>query len=416
MKLLEQEQKHVEVVPSSGAAGSHIPALDGLRGIAILLVLVFHFDRYGNGLPFPSVLADTIFMKFSQAGWMGVDLFFVLSGFLITGILYDSKESDHYFRNFYARRCLRIFPLYYAALVLFLIILPWLFSAHAGLQSIKENAFWYWTYLSNLRSAYTGWHWFGAVNHFWSLAVEEQFYFVWPFVILFFKRRTLLRVCLALILGAVLVRVLLCLAGYTIAAYVLMPARMDALATGAFVALACRGPHGFARLANVAWPTASLMGVVLALIFVWRGGLFAHDVIFATIGYTLLAIFFGSILVLALVSTPSSILGRLFTSSGMTFFGRYSYALYVFHHPILFFIPGSLALSRIPKVLGSRLPAELLFIALATIVTVSIALLSWHLCEKQSLKLKRFFPYHSRKIQAAAVSLAPEQVPSITPG
>src|SRR5436309_520881 len=91
------------------ASATHLPALDGLRGVAILLVLAFHLWNLGN----PNVYLRTPLQKFAAAGWCGVDLFFVLSGFLITGILYDSKNSRHYFRNFYMRRILRIFPLYY---------------------------------------------------------------------------------------------------------------------------------------------------------------------------------------------------------------------------------------------------------------------------------------------------------------
>ena len=96
---------------SPGAPGSHIPALDAVRGVAILLVMVFHFSSYGHGLARSPLFIYRLYYLVSRAGWIGVDLFFVLSGFLITGILYDAKGSDRYFRNFYARRVLRIFPL-----------------------------------------------------------------------------------------------------------------------------------------------------------------------------------------------------------------------------------------------------------------------------------------------------------------
>src|SRR5262245_10664845 len=167
---------------SASKIASHIPALDGIRGIAILLVLLFHFGQYGHGLPYPAVFVDKLFHRICQIGWVGVDLFFVLSGFLITGILYDSKGRNHYFRNFYVRRCLRILPLYYFSLILFLIVLPKLFPLHTGFRSLRQDSFWYWTYLSNVRVAYRGWDSFGVLDHFWSLAVEEQFYLLWPIV------------------------------------------------------------------------------------------------------------------------------------------------------------------------------------------------------------------------------------------
>lgn len=378
-------------------AAIHVPALDGVRGLAILLVLLFHLGQFGHGLPFPSVLVDRVFYKACQAGWVGVDLFFVLSGFLITGILHDSKGSSHYFRNFYARRCLRIFPLYYLCLILFLLLLPKVFPLHSGFQSLRNDAFWYWTYLSNLWVARKGWDPFGVLDHFWSLAVEEQYYLIWPVVILIFKTRTLLQVCLAFIVGALLIRIGLRLADYGTAAYVLTPARMDALAAGAALALLARGPSGLSCLASRAKMVASLTGLVLGVIFFWRRGLSSQDFVVATIGHSLLACFFGSILVIALVSPPESSLGRLFTSPTLLFLGRYSYALYVFHYPILFFRPSFLSFTQVPRLFGSQLPAYVLWITLACLVLIALAWVSWQLWEKQFLKLKGLFPYESRE-------------------
>ena len=393
----------------------HIPTLDGVRGIAILLVLLFHFGQYGHGLPPPSVLVDKVFYKACQVGWIGVDLFFVLSGFLITGILHDSKEGAHYFRNFYARRCLRIFPLYYLFLALFLLVLPRLFPLHRGFQSLRHDAFWYWTYLSNVWVARKGWDPFGVLDHFWSLAIEEQYYLVWPVVIVIFKRRILLHVCWAFIVGALLLRIGLRVAGYGTAAYVLTPARMDALAVGAALALMARGPSGLSRFACLAWPTASLTGLALAVVYFWRRGLVSHDFVVGTIGHTLLACLFGSILLIVLVSPPESTLGKLFSSPTLLFLGHYSYALYVFHYPILFFRPSFLTFSGIPKLFGSQLHANLLYLVLATSLTVVLALVSWHLCEKQFLKLKALFPYQHGESKAKIAPLAREHLPSTTP-
>jgi peptidoglycan/LPS O-acetylase OafA/YrhL len=393
----------------------HLPALDGIRGGAILLVLLFHFGQYGHGLPPPTVLVDKIFYKACQAGWVGVDLFFVLSGFLITGVLYDSKGTFHYFRNFYARRCLRIFPLYYASLMLFVITLPRLFPAHHDLQSLRHGGFWYWTYLSNVWIAYKGWDPFGVLDHFWSLAIEEQFYLVWPVVVLIFKRRTLLWVCATFIGGALLMRTGLRLSGFEIAAYVLTPARMDALGVGALLALLARGPNGLSRVARLAWPVASSAGLALMAILFWRQGFSYYDVVVGTIGHTLLACFFGSMLLIALVSSPSSAVGKLLESPALVFFGDYSYALYVFHCPLVFFRPSFLSFASVPKPFGSQLLAHVLYLVLAILVSVLLALLSWHSCEKQFLKLKRLFPYQSGEIKPVRVLLARERLPSITP-
>jgi peptidoglycan/LPS O-acetylase OafA/YrhL len=369
-----------------------IRALDGVRGLAILLVLLFHFSSYGHGLPPASIAVDRMFQVLTRSCWVGVDLFFVLSGFLITRVLYDSKASTHYFRNFYARRVLRIFPLYYGALVLFFLVLPRLVPESNGIGARPSEAFWYWTYLSNIRIARDGWQ-YDALGHFWSLAVEEQFYLGWPVVILFFRRTTLIRICLCCIGGSLVARVALILAGYQPAAYVLTPARMDALAVGAVLALIARGPARLTGIGRWASPAAALLGLLLGAIFVWRRGMFAYDPVVSTLGLTLLACLFGTVLVLALTASRQQLLGRIFSSSVLCFFGRYSYALYVFHHPILFFKSGLLPLGWVPTVFGSLLLKMLVFVMTATALSIVLALMSWHLYEKQFLKLKRFVPY-----------------------
>lgn len=379
----------------SGETGGHVPALDGVRGLAILLVLTLHFSRYGHGLVPSDLFIDRLYYRVTGGGWIGVDLFFVLSGFLITAILYEAKGSDHYFRNFYARRVLRIFPLYYGALILFLVVLPWLWPNHAGLQSMAGDAKWYWTYLSNLKIARDGWPQYGALGHFWSLAVEEQFYLLWPLLVFMLNRRQLQITCVACMIVALAVRVVLNGQGNNAAAFVLMPARIDALAVGAYVALEARGSAGLHRLSRPAPPVALALCFSVLVMFALRKGFVAYDPLVSTIGHTIVAVLFGSVLVLALTLPGDSFLVRTFDSSFLSFFGRYSYGIYVFHHPILFLTAGIVPLGLIPSVLGSQLLRQLVFLAIATSVSVIIAFLSWHLFEKRFLKLKAFFPYPS---------------------
>src|SRR5688572_7958162 len=375
-----------------GERAGFVPALDGVRGFAILLVLVLHFSAYGHELPRSGLLIDQLYYRVAAAGWIGVDLFFVLSGFLITGILYDAKGSPHYFRNFYIRRTLRIFPLYYGALILFLVIFPLLWPNHGGLRSMQNDGWWYWTYLSNVKIAMDGWPQFGAIGHFWSLAVEEQFYLLWPLLVLAFRRRQLQMICLICIVVALAARVVLNIRGNNPAAFVFTPARMDALAAGAYVALAARETEGLRSLARFALPGAALMVVLAMVIVALRNGFAAYDPLVSTIGHTAIALLFAGVLVLVLTLSRETLLVRVFNSTPLRFFGRYSYGIYVFHHPLLFLFSGVVPLALIPTVLGLQLLRQAVFIVIATAVTTALALLSWHLVEKRFLMLKVHFP------------------------
>ena len=178
----------------------------------------------------------------------------MLSGFLITGILYDSRESPHYYRNFYARRSLRIVPLYFAVLFLAFVVVPQFH--HPKLEKWGHvrgiGQLWYWLFLSNWSIALgkTGFR-HGMVDLSWTLSIEEQFYLTWPLVVRSFSRRRLLRVCLGLVVVSAAVRLAWCSRGRRRSQVALLtPARMDALALGAWVALASRGGDGFADLVS----------------------------------------------------------------------------------------------------------------------------------------------------------------------
>lgn len=181
---------HALVSTGSGSR-HHLQELDGLRGFAILLVLCSHLVSLPPGGRSPFV--DRLVGMILGLGWVGVDLFFVLSGFLITGILVQSRGGPHYFRNFYARRSLRIFPLYYLFLAIATFISPLLLSPESILTLPKEHAWVYWLYLSNFGGKPSE-----AFAHTWSLAVEEQFYLVWPAIVFFAKPVAMRRVCVSL--------------------------------------------------------------------------------------------------------------------------------------------------------------------------------------------------------------------------
>jgi peptidoglycan/LPS O-acetylase OafA/YrhL len=386
------DRAKVEVSWLSSAV--HIPALDGLRGLAILSVMWTHFAN--NGGMRAGSAADTFLLALLQYGRLGVDLFFVLSGFLITGILMDSKGGPHYFQNFYIRRVLRIFPLYYLFLLLWLVILPSVYTWPAD-AAIPVSPVWAWTYLINIIQSVHG-DWRAAppdASHLWSLAIEEQFYLLWPVVVFLCSRRALVLVSIALIVISILTRLALGLHGNYIATYFFTVARVDALAVGALLAVACRHPEARRRLTRAA-PIVAGIALAVFLVLVWAPIRVSdgHDerLMLYTFSGSAVACLCGVLLLTAINGRPAT--ERLFSHAALRFLGRYSYALYVFHFPIILLIARHfISINDIPIVAGSQVFALLLFAAIAGGTSVAVACLSWHLYEKQFLKLKDRFAY-----------------------
>ncbi len=374
------------------APSGHIPAIDGLRGVAVLMVVIAHtiLIRPLNALD--QTVADVL-----GAGWSGVDLFFVLSGFLITGILFDAKGGTRYFSSFYMRRTLRIFPVYYLALFILLIVLPRITIPQAeAYRGLAEHQGWFWFHLSNIhfaQSGFTG----DATDVFWSLAIEEQFYLVWPLVVWLCGRRTLMRICVALIITAWAVRVGMIFAGVKpVAIYVLPFARMDGLAAGGFIALLVRGARPVAVWLPAARVLVMACCIGLAIIVATTGGLAIWGRETQMWGYTLLVGLFAATLVLTLNQNGTGWLHRLLTARVLQIFGKYSYAIYIAHLPIRMVLRTiGLDLHAIPPVLGSNLPGQLLFTLAVIICSLLLAMVSWHLLEKRILALKRYFPYQT---------------------
>lgn len=387
---------------------AHIPALDGLRGIAIILVMLFHLTYFR-----PGGRLDVAFLRLTNYGWTGVDLFFVLSGFLITGILLEAKGAPNYFKNFYARRALRIFPLYYGFVAFLFFIYP-LAAAQFRVDRhiLVENRWWVLGFAVNWIVAWTGDFSrtpLGTAG-FWSLAIEEQYYLMWPAVVLLLSRRVLFRVCIGIALFSVVVRFVMAFAGFGWAAINMVTfARFDGLALGGALAVVARTVSGLTPLRKFAWPAAGLALAGLAFI----------DVVFirsyhtsgpkvAAMQLALLPILWASTLVLTQTAATYSLIGLITRAPLLRTFGKYSYSLYLFHGH-LFLLPAGMGYKitphLVPKIFGSVLPAQLAYLAITFTICLGLSWLSWNLWENQFLKLKRFFPSGSAR---RALSQHPE--------
>jgi peptidoglycan/LPS O-acetylase OafA/YrhL len=359
----------------------HLPALDAIRGLAILAVLLFRFGGGGFG---PASSGASV-VPLIDVGMRGVELFFVLSGFLITGILFDAKGNAHYFRNFYARRTVRIFPLYYAVLLLTLVVWPAVVGPSEALRSAQEDAAWLWLYGANVLQTWRGEWCLGSLDHFWSLAVEEHFYLLWPAVVCSLSRRNAMRACVVLFVAATLSRVAwLLLGGNDVAPEVFTLFRLDGLVAGAWLALAARDERGLRRFALAA--RAVLIATTLILL-----PLVINHVRLLTLVDTLWVVEGASLLVVIVTAAPGSWLGRCGNLPALHWLGKYSYGLYLFGNLMIPLIAPLVTAAGLAELCGHKVLGQLAYLAILSVATGVAALLSWHLFEKHCLKLKQYF-------------------------
>jgi peptidoglycan/LPS O-acetylase OafA/YrhL len=383
-------------------ADARIPDLDGLRGLAIFLVICVHSTAAMVTLlrlGFPISAADRLAYVALHVGWCGVDLFFVLSGILITGILLKAKGLPRYYRNFYIRRALRILPLYYAVLlarvllsftaVPLLAVNPGELTAHA----LYVGNFW------QCHARLTG----GVFDQFglhvlWSLAIEEQFYLVWPLVVALASRRWLWRLCVVGVFVAVACRWGLARSGADYwHAYVLPVCRMDGLLIGGIVALMATAGYTRTTFARVAWASLLVGGAAVAALVAIDGGPVYHGKFMLIFGFTAFATLFAGLIDLVLLSQPGG--WRVLRGRVLRFVGERSYAVYLLHFPVVIGAYQLFATETVRDVLrplcqavGCSLPLYAAYLGSVLGGSLLLAQVTWLLLERPCLRLKRRFP------------------------
>jgi len=350
----------------------HHAALDGFRGVAIVLVMWSHFITAGD-----IVDKSNAFFRFLHGGFVGVDMFFVLSGFLITGILLDApKTGARYFSVFYLRRAVRIFPLYYAVLIGVFLTRP------AG----PDSPWWYWLFASNIGATLKH-DWLVSppgvnLSHLWSLAVEEQFYLVWPLLVRCLQKSSLEKICLACLVIAPVVHFALHFSGNPVGAYLFTATRLNTLAAGAWLAILYRDPirwdHWMARAPMI----AAITGVVML-----AGILFPEQVSLVPFS----PLFWGGLLMLALRS--ASPVWRQLSKRGWVIFGKFSYGLYLLHYLFDPWLKGVFYPWIAMHTGGSPWVSLPVFVVAGFVLTSAAAWVSWQVLERPILSLKRFFRY-----------------------
>jgi peptidoglycan/LPS O-acetylase OafA/YrhL len=370
-----------EDMPSSPirATSGHIPALDGIRGVAAATVFIYH---YGGGAR-SSVFVVHLAGMAIHLGWAGVSLFFVLSGFLITGILLDSMQRPQWWKTFFIRRALRIFPLYYFALFAVIVVglllqIPWsqifpiwpLFLYLQGFPHVAK--------IETLGSIF-------IVGHLWSLAVEEQFYLVWPMLLLFASRRNAVRrLCVAVFLGSLIFRVWFF--GFHLNsewALYFIGGRAGEMTAGGFLAASLRGSdRERAQIFAAARPVLlSSLAVIMAIVW-WANYTDARGPWMGTLGITFFSLLFASVIALCLKPGWTE---RVFSLPMLRWLGKVSYGIYVYHlllYPLFAWVTHQL----IPNAGGKKY----LFVlaAVATVGTLTTAWVSFAVFESRLLRLK----------------------------
>jgi peptidoglycan/LPS O-acetylase OafA/YrhL len=413
--------------------------LDGLRGLAFLVILGIHC-RHAANLHHSTHVSDTFFHEMLISGWMVLEIFFSVSGYIITSILLGAKGKERAVQTFYIRRFFRIIPLFYGYLFLIFVALPLL-----GLSDMtpEQQGTWPWHvfFATNFFSA-QGWESHRTLGHLWTLALEAQFYLLWPWIVLKLPLRAVAITAASVLLGCCVARF-----GYglfvqpTMGLYTLPQLRFDGFMAGALMALvAIHGPSWLRQ--RWIWKLVAVWSFLFAMILgvpgyyttnykSWPGdsGVLLYTVSFwaAVFGFALISIAFSAVIALLAghipepmlekkqpeaydpdapriskppgFYRPSAIVGRALRAflgwTPIAYLGRISYGAYVFHMPVIHLLTGEGRIFHAfrPVDGGPSLIPYLFCFGFALVTTTAVAALSWHFFEEPLYKVKNRFPY-----------------------
>lgn len=377
------------------AKGSRIPELDGLRGMAISLVVAYHYFDFSPPPGYqPASLLSRLYVYFERCiavGWSGVDLFFVLSGFLIGGILLDARQSPRYFRTFYMRRVFRIIPIYYVWTAAFLVTALLLGWASASLVSTVQFN-WSMIPVQMLFLQNIGFLTYGVLarpwlSPTWSLAVEEQFYLVSPLLVRWLSRKALYAVLVTMVVAAPLFRLWARTAHLTFMndlgwAYTLMPSRADGLCIGILAALLWKDQRVRSWLQqNAGAIRIAAVGFAVGVVILARWSPDFKTLPMQSVGFTWMALFY-SLLLLLVLTNPSGMLGSIARVQILREIGKVSYCLYLIHQVV-----GATVQAALQRIVGPPSPAlAVTAYAFAAVAAYGIAQLSWKYFERPMLE------------------------------
>lgn len=342
--------------------------LDGIRAIAALMVMVFHFFQNNPlGLNYPFLTKVSVF------GQTGVTLFFVLSGFVITRILIANKNEKKYFSNFYGRRALRIFPLYYAYLFISYFLFPLIFNTKV--PNFSQQIYYY-AYLQNFAITFN-WNAVGP-GHFWSLAVEEHFYFFWPIIVYYINVRQLTYSIFIIIIGSILLRYYMLTHGYDVFYFTFT--RFDSIASGALLAI-IENKKKISERSRIVFLLIFIVFLVSSIL-IWTVFTGEGNFMIQIIKFTLIFSIYFSLIGFVISDEKSSFTTKLLSNNILIYIGKISYGLYVFHpfayHTIDYFF---------------EINNLLLDFVLKITLTIVISSVSFYTIESFFLKFKNRFAY-----------------------